>query len=381
MIEDMRDLLQTHVSDREADRRAREWLESLDHRAAIGSRHHIVPRFLLARFASRQEQLRVRDRSTGATSLRAVSDLAVRDFYTVVTDSHGLDSSLESLLGTVEGGAAEILRVHLDLRAFVRPRAFTPEERAVLDSFVAMQAVRGMRLRRAIEVLTDYSVKFFNQGRLSEDEVLELDFVPHPNDHLRMFGHLAEGVEMTLKRRPLSLLRLDQPLLVIGDEPVVTANYEGASHLAACSVRPGPDMRGSAAFRSLRGGFAGADAVLLAVSPSVAMLYGPTDTRGGPVEHLLAEDEALSFAAEHNELVVASAIDWVAANPDHAGLASMLMPSPAPLLTVSDGGSAAARRVNATAARRPIRRLRADDVPLAPSKPLEEPVQNRWHRS
>ena len=363
MIENMRDLLQTHVSDREADRRAREWLESLDHRAAIGSRHHIVPRFLLARFASEQEQLRVRDRSTGATSLRAIGDLAVRDFYTVVTDSHGLDSSLESLLGAVEGGAAEILRVHLDLRAFAEARAFTPEERAVLDSFVAMQAVRGMRLRRMIEVLTDYTVKFLNQGRLTEEDVLKLDFVPHPNDHLFMFGDLANGVELTLKSRHLSLVRLDQPLLVIGDEPVVTANHEGARPPVGCSGRSGPDMPGPAAFRSLRRGLADADAVLLAVSPSVAMLYGPTGVWGGAFEHVLTEGDASSFAAEHNALVVASSIDWVAANPDHDGLVSMQMPPLAPILTVTDGGSAAARRVNGAAARRPIRRLRADDVP------------------
>ena len=120
MMLDM-NLLQTHASDREADRRAHRWLENLDCRAAVGKRHHIVPRFLLARFASQQEQLRVRDRSTGATSLRAIGDLAVRDFHTVVTDSHGLDSSLESLLGTVEGGAAEILRgVDATLSGIVR---------------------------------------------------------------------------------------------------------------------------------------------------------------------------------------------------------------------------------------------------------------------
>jgi hypothetical protein len=119
----MTDLLQPHASNREADRRAREWLGKLDHQVAVGKRHHIVPKFLLARFSSAEGKLRVRNRRDGKASTRSISDLAVRDFYTAVTDMSGLDSSLESLLSTVEGGTSEILRQHLDFRAFVQPRS------------------------------------------------------------------------------------------------------------------------------------------------------------------------------------------------------------------------------------------------------------------
>jgi hypothetical protein len=355
----MTDILQPHASEREADRRAREWLDNLDHQAAVGSRHHIVPKFLLARFASPQGQLRVRNRVDGKPSLRAIGDLGVRDFYTSVTHEAVLDSSLESLLSMVEGGAAEILRQHLDLRTFVRPRAFNREERATLDTFVAMQAVRGMRIRRSIEVIADYTVKLLNQDTLSDEDVSDTDFVPHPNDHLRMFGRLAESAEKILKTRSASLIRLDKPRLIIGDEPVLLARDSDVRQKHS----PRPNMT-SAEHVLLEGGggFANAEIIMLAVSPDVVLVYGPSGGSQLPIEVELGDAEAASFALEHNQLVVENAIDWVAASPDHAGFLSMKMSSPLPLITIHDQGSAAAARVNETAARRPIRRLRFDDV-------------------
>ncbi|WP_150116989.1 DUF4238 domain-containing protein [Arthrobacter sp. ERGS1:01] len=189
----MTNILQPHASSRGSDRLAHEWMNNLDPQAAVGSKHHIVPKFLLARFASAAGQLRVRNRTDGKVSLRAISDLGVRDYYTAVSKNAILDSRLESMLSAVEGGAAKIFRQHLDFRTFMRPRAFTPEERATLDSFVGMQAVRGMRVRRSIEVLADYTVKLLNADKITEEDIHETDFVPHPNEHLAMFGKLSEG--------------------------------------------------------------------------------------------------------------------------------------------------------------------------------------------
>lgn len=365
MIESMTDLLQPHVSNREADRRAQEWLDNVDSQAAVGARHHIVPRFLLARFASAEGQLCVRNRADGRASLRSISDLAVRDFYTAVTKSAVLDSRLESLLSAVEGGAAEILRQHLDVRLFARPRTFTPEERGILDAFVGMQAVRGMRTRRSIEVLTDYTLKLLNQDKISEEDLRNTDFVPHPNEHLEMFGGLAEHAEVALRHRSATLVRLDKPLLVIGDEPVLPVNFQERS-------RTKPDAASDEFVSLERGrGFAHAEAIMLPVTPSIVLVYGPPGVHGSTVELLLTGVEAESFADEHNRLIVESAIDWVAASPDTPASVSLKMPPPRPLLLVHDHGSAAAARVNTTPARRPIRRVRIDDVldirPDAPS--------------
>jgi hypothetical protein len=360
IIKSMTELLQPHASDREADRRAREWLGKLDHQAAVGNRHHIVPRFLLARFASEDGKLRVRNRRDGKASTRSISDLAVRDFYTAVTDSSGLDSSLESLLSTVEGGTAEILRQHLDFGAFVKPRAFTPEERATLDAFVAMQAVRGMRMRRSIEVIADYTVKLLNQDKITEEDIRDRDFVPHPNEHLKMFGNLAQRAEETLKGRSTSLIHLDKPLLIIGDEPVLIEVEQDES------VKEGeskPDLTSEDLVRLEGGrGFANAEVIMLPVAPTVLLAYGPRGRRILPAEVHLTGAEAQSFAEELNRLMTSSAIDWVAARPDHPSFDSLEMPPQLPLLTVHDYGSSAAARVNSTPARRPIRRLRHDDV-------------------
>ncbi|WP_170850827.1 DUF4238 domain-containing protein [Arthrobacter sp. OV608] len=356
----MTDLLQPHASEREAERRAREWLGKLDQQSAVGKRHHIVPRFLLARFASADGKLRVRSRRDGKASTRSISDLAVRDFYTAVTDSSGLDSSLESLLSTVEGGTAEILRQHLDFGAFVKPRAFTLQERATLDAFVAMQAVRGMRIRRSIEVIADYTVKLLNQDKITEEDIRDRDFVPHPNEHLKMFGNLAQRAEETLKGRSTSLIHLDKPLLIIGDEPVL---IEAEQHESVNGSKSKPNLT-SENFVRLEGGrgFANAEVIMLPVGPAVLLVYGPRGRRNLPAEVHLAGVEAQSFAEELNRLMTSSAIDWVAARPDHPSFESLKVPPPQPLLTVRDYGSSAAARLNSTPARRPIRRLRHEDI-------------------
>lgn len=356
MIGSVINLLQPHLSDREADRRAQEWLDNLDPQAAVGARHHIVPRFLLARFASAEGQLRVRNRADGKASLRSIGDLAVRDFYTAVTESSVLDARLESLLSEVEGGAAEILRQHLDCRVFAKSRAFTPHERAILDAFVGMQVVRGMRTRRSIEILTDYMVKLLNEDKISAEDARNTDFVPHPNEHLKMFGHLAERAEVELRHRPAAMVTLDQPLLIIGDEPVLPITAQGRPE-----GTPNAAADESVLLESGRG-FAHAEAILLPLTPSIALMYGAHDGPRMPPELSLTGAEAESFANEHNKLIVASAVEWVAASPGNLGFPSMKMPKPEPLLAIHDYGSPAAARVNTTPARRPIRRLRPDDI-------------------
>lgn len=304
--------------------------------------------------------MRVRNRTDGKASLRAINDLGVRDFYTAVNKSASLDSSLESLLSAVEGGAAKILRQHLDFRSFVRPRAFTPEERAILDTFVAMQAVRGMRVRRSLEVLADYTIKLLNQDKLTDEDVHGTDFLPHPNEHLSMFGSLAERAEEILKSRPVTFIHLDKPLLIIGDEPVLVENDDDDSGQAR-NPRPNTSTREFVHFEG-RVGLADAEMIMLAISPSVVLVYGPADSLQMPMQLELTGEDAESFADEHNKHIIETAVDWVAASPDHAAFASMNMPPPHPILAVHDYGSSAAARVNSTPARRPVRRVRPDDA-------------------
>lgn len=359
-IVSMTNLYGPYVSSKESDSRAQEWLDNLDQRSSVGTRHHVVPRFLLERFASAKGQLQVRNRADGQVSMRSISDLAVRDFYTVVTNDGEFDSSLESVLSIVEDRAARILRQHLDHRAFMRPRTFTAEERYFLDDFVAIQAVRGMRTRRVIEVIADYSVKLLNQDRISDDDIQNIDFIPHPNEHLKMFGPLWDRVVEVLRRRSALIIHLDRPLLIIGDEPVIADRGENVS-----SVRDDAEHNWvSQDLILFEGGIglANAETILIPVSASAILMYGPTGDYNLPAILEIKGEEASSFAEELNARVVETAIDWIAAHPDHTDFASLKIPSRRPVMHVHDRGSLAAKQVNSTPAHRPIRRLRPEDV-------------------
>lgn len=292
--------------------------------------------------------------------MRSISDLAVRDFYTVVTNDGEFDSSLESVLSIVEDRAARILRQHLDHRAFMRPRTFTAEERYFLDDFVAIQAVRGMRTRRVIEVIADYSVKLLNQNRISDDDIQNIDFIPHPNEHLKMFGPLWDRVVEVLRRRSALIIHLDRPLLIIGDEPVIADRGENVS-----SVRDDAEHNWVSQDLILFDGgigLANAETILIPVSASAILMYGPTGDYNLPAILEIKGEEASSFAEELNARVVETAIDWIAAHPDHTDFASLKIPSRRPVMHVHDRGSLAAKQVNSTPAHRPIRRLRPEDV-------------------
>lgn len=288
-------------------------------------------------------------------SLRAIEDLAIRDFYTAVS-SDGLDSGLESLFSVVEGDVARILKHHLDARGFVRARPFSPEERATLDAFVALQQVRGMRTRRLIEMMTDYTVKILNQDKLTAADARDLEFVPHPNDHLKMLGPIADRLEGALKLRALAIVRLDQPLLVTGDEPVVVVSPPADE---GQDPRPAAD---TALLGRVGGGWAGAEATLMSLSPSAALVYGSAGSWAMPFEWRLNADDAHEFATAYNEHVMTASVDWVAASPRHPSFMSTPMPPAAGILRVNDWGSDAADHINAALAKRPIRRVRAADI-------------------
>jgi hypothetical protein len=349
-----------------ADRAAQRWLDSLPPGTAVGDRHHIVPKFLLAKFATPDGRIRVRDRSTGDSSLRSIGDLAVRDFYTSVTITQELDGRLEAILSEVEGAMATILRERIDALAFVKQRPFTTQERLVIDTFVSIQYIRGMRARRSLEIVADYGMKLVNQGRLTPEEIETLDIVPHPNDHLRMFGTLSEQVFEYLAPRPLVVVHLDQPLLLIGDEPVVMSadrplppfDPEGLPNVTGSGI----DSRDIIHLQGNKGvGFATAEEILLAVSPTTVLVFGPMRQGWDASSVHMNGKEAAAAAAEHNSLVLDASVDWVAAHPDHPTFADMHMPEAKPIVRVSDGGSAPGRRANSTTQRRPINRLRASD--------------------
>lgn len=362
----MNDLLR-FATEKASVRHAQRWLDSIDRAEKVGSKHHIVPVMTLKRFATSKGQLFVRDRESGLGGLRSVNDLAVRNFNTAVTKTGELDSSLETLLSVIEGAAASVLHAHLDAESFRRPRPFTADERFALDTFVSLQAVRGMRDRRSYELIADYSMKLLHQDQLTADDIENLTLVPHPNEFLKIAGQLAERAHEALAERPMVLVKLDRPLFIIGDEPVLLlsdghgpdADMDGPPRVSG----PGIDPKDVIQLQSGRGiGFANADAVAMPISPRAALVYGaPGNTGNAPPEKFGGAD-ADSTAEEINDGVLQRAVSWVAAHPDHLSFRDMEFPAPVPLLRIIDGGTAIGERTNADTTRRPIRRVRADDI-------------------
>lgn len=361
----MRNLFNLATSEQGADRLARDWIANIDPEAAIGARHHIVPKFLLSRFANAEGHLRVRDRSTGAASTRSVGDLGVKDFYTSVTIHQTLDSSLETMFSEIEGSAATVIRTHVDAQAFSRPRRMTMEERFTLDTFVSFQFVRGMRTRRTMEMVADYGMKLMHQAELAPGDIENLSIVPHPNDHLRSLPGLSEQAFQFLAPRPLLVVQLDRPLLIIGDEPVAFSGDASALDRAGVAKMHNVDTEDIVHARGNRGGgLANASEVLLPVAPNVVLLYGGIGEQWGSTRVRITGADARQTARAMNDLALAAAVDWVAAHPDNAEFAEMEMPPAVPLLTVDDGGSEISSHTNSNRVRRPINRVRATDVHL-----------------
>jgi hypothetical protein len=366
----MDDLFALATSEAESQRRAEAWVGSISRKAMVGSRHHIVPHFHLKRFADAKGKIQIRDRSTGVTTTRAIRDLAVTDFYTFVNVNGELDSSFETILNAVEGAAAEVIRSHLDLAAFARSRGLRDDERTRLDTYTAAQAVRGMRIRRQLELVTDYGVKLMNQGQLSADDVDELRFVPHQNEHIRLFGDLSDGVFLRLADRAATIVHLDKPLFLIGDEPVVLGQYDDASWAAPLRAPLAVGGGGSTdeyvhlSARTGGLGFEACEGVIFPLSPRSALVYGPRGSRMGvPPEVVRAAGvDALETAEEVNTLLLANAVEWVGAHPEHETFVEMAFPPATPMIHIADGGSVISGQANADDRRRPHRLWRDDPV-------------------
>ncbi len=120
------------------------WIDTLDPRGRVGRKHHVVPRFLLKRWANTSGQVQVFSRADNGVSVRSIADVAVKDFYTFVdVDGHS-NSSYEDLLAKIEESAANCIAL---LTSPFRSRdiELTTQQRSALDTFVAFQLVRGPR--------------------------------------------------------------------------------------------------------------------------------------------------------------------------------------------------------------------------------------------
>lgn len=348
------------ASDAGAERLARQWYESIDLKSQVGTRHHIVPRTILRRFANSSNQIRLRDRITGKVRVMSVGDVAVKDFYTFIDLDMAPNGAMEVWLSEVEAEFARVIRPYLSTSTFGHARPPTGVDRFALDTFVAVQALRGMRTRRAMELVADYGMKLVNQDKISPKEIQELEIVPHQNEHIQFMHRASEDLTEHLSRRPVSVARLDASLLIIGDEPVVLSPRDGTPE---GDLRERIRIKGEhvppenlVQISNGRGvGFHDADEVILPLTPRHALVYGPIGAPWNSVVWNLAGGEAIRIAREANLLQARSAFGWVAAHPDGPHLAQIPWPKPAPAVTIYDDQSLPAAVANARPHARPHR--------------------------
>jgi hypothetical protein len=351
-----------------ADVKAAEVLSRLRRNEHVGHVHHTVPRFLLQRW-SEDERVRVYSRVDGRFTVRKIGDLAIRDFYTFVAKDGSLDSSFESILGMVEAAAAPVL--HRLLSPFGFAARLTPEDMFRLAQMVSFQAVRTPRRRREMQVQADWYFKTMAGGRLADAKLEEITAVPHQNDLLKASLPAAEKLFPFILHRPLTLVSLDGPRLIIGDEPLVVHKDDEALHLADCQVpHSGPVKQkqhrkrksGSRGTRGNRqssdivhfaagppGGLGVAHELVLPISPRCALWWGPLQDEpflGPPVEVRLKGTDAESFASLQNKAIARQALDWVVSTPSDKSFQSLAFPEHEPLLRVCDSDSAASRAIN-----------------------------------
>ncbi len=313
----------------------REWPLPGNPDAAVGARHHRLPRFHLERFANERLQIATVDRRTGQRRITAIKDTAAeKDFYTAINTEGEKDSKTEHLLTHIEGNAARAIR-HILNPAF---RLFPPQpqDRADLCLFLAFQKVRGKLTRKRIELLGDLWAHLRIPGDMTAEQATawlhandqevtpesvkelvdlsasmgDLEFVPDPNEHLRVMGDLALRISEVLLPRPWWIAEYDSPALLTSDEPV-------ALHFRDQSRPPGHGY-----------GIAYADEIWFPLDPRRLLILG---TPGDPLPEQRLR-VPLETARTVNLTVAAGAYEYVYMHPDQDHLKGIRLPKTGPVL-------------------------------------------------
>ena len=304
----------------------------------MGARHHRVPRFYLERFANKRLQITTVDRRTGERRTAAIRETAAeKDFYTAINADGEKDGKSEHLLTHIEGNAARAIR-NILVPAF---RLFPPQpqDRADLCLFLAFQKVRGKQTRKRIEMLGDLWARAQFPANMSKEQAADwlkangqeatpesieemvdfsghmddFQFVPDPNEHLRVMGDTALRISELLLPRPWYIADYGVPALLTSDEPV-------ALHFRDASRPPGHDR-----------GIAYADEIWFPLDPRRLLILGRLDDPL-PEQYLRPPIET---AATVNRTIAAGAYEHIHMHPDQDHLKGVQLPKAGPILQVS----------------------------------------------
>jgi hypothetical protein len=310
----------------------------------VGSRHHIVPKSYLQRFANNRGQVWVRSRSDQREpGLRSIADLAIKDLYTFTNTEGQPDGRFEQLLSYVEGNATQVLRRLTS--PVMATRATSEDERIAISLLIAFQVVRGLRERRQIEITGDLA---FRLEKLGPDNVTgiyehqetgeridlkEIVAVPDTNEHIKIASDTALKLFECLIDRPLitaelqagGLLTCDEPV-IIDQDSVVTQQHRPAGMSESAEV---------VHLGSPFGGIGISDEVALPIGRRWLLVLGP---RGDPQPASpyirLSRSESADVSRQANNAILRQAYETVISHPSDKHLLRNPLPDPLPLMHV-----------------------------------------------
>ncbi len=321
-------------------RKSDQWFADSNPSTFVSTRHHTVPAFILRRFAEDGRRLDIWRWSADKIKPGGVSDLAIKSFYTMLDADGKLDGRIEELLGQVEQAAA----ADIDwLLSPLRGRKISQDKRANLCSLIAFQLLRGPRKRKEIELQGDYYWKTTNEHALTPAELRDTTAVPHPNEHLQIMMKAAQPLAEAMASRSVTVIWLDQPLLVISDEPVLIDIDNHVRHIPQCELTATQRAQSQEddivhVWPTRPAGVEIADAIAMPVRPDALIALGPKE-HDGPLAVRYQGDEARDVACEVNTALVNQATEWVAASPSHPDFKTWTFPERSAILGVCDGGS------------------------------------------
>lgn len=308
-----------------------------DHSGRIGTKHHVLPRFYIQRFADAKGVVRLIDRETGVSRLsKPENALLQRNFYTMIEKGGDSSGSVEALIGVIEGLAAIAIK-KLEVPPF-REFSVPLELRETLSSFAALQAVRGHRHRRNVEIITDLAHRL-EVGSITPENVTEflnrrgvnptdkaiaecldvvshlddLEFVPHTNDSIHSMLKMWPKLHRYFEARPMTVINFGERCLATCDEPLLLVVAE-ENHL-------------------MGSGFATADEIWFPLSPSHLLVFGPL---GGSLEEGFRSEKARNVA-DINRKIMSNSHLVVVACPDVAHLGLDPIPGPQPAMFIHTG--------------------------------------------
>jgi hypothetical protein len=291
----------------------------------VGARHHTLPRFYMENWADADGNVLAIEKPGGRRYPARPKNIgAETDFYTYIDLDGNPAGHLEQALGHVEtAAAAAIGRItHPVFGVFPPP----PDDKHAIATLMAFQKVRGKRHRREIEQRADFLMKVQISGldregieRLLADRAVEVtddgiaqmeemvanleeyEFVPDPNEHLRMLGSLSFEIFKRLMRRNWYLAEFSTPALITCDEPVLL--YK---------VNPSP-YRGY--------GVADADEIWFPLNPRQLLILAREPS---PLPQRFAAPA--DFAGLVNHYVMHHAYQLIVAHPDHSDVVPDMPP-------------------------------------------------------